>query len=47
MKIVDELNSIQGDSVNIGGYYKPDSALTDTVMRPSKTLNDIIKSITV
>lgn len=45
VEIVNELNTVQGAPVNIGGYYKPDSALTDTVMRPSKTLNDIIKSI--
>ncbi len=45
--IIDELNSVQGKPVDIGGYYKPDHALTDAALRPSKTLNDIIKSITV
>ncbi|MEX2349443.1 MAG: NADP-dependent isocitrate dehydrogenase [Flavobacteriaceae bacterium] len=44
--IINELNSVQGKPVDIGGYYKPDNALTDTILRPSKTLNDIIKSIT-
>ncbi|CAM1346600.1 NADP-dependent isocitrate dehydrogenase [Tenacibaculum crassostreae] len=43
--IVDELNTVQGKAVNIGGYYEPNDALTDAVMRPSKTLNDILQSI--
>jgi isocitrate dehydrogenase len=37
--IVAELNEVQGDAVDIGGYYAPDSAKTAAVMRPSKTLN--------
>lgn len=43
--IVEELNTVQGKAVNIGGYYEPNDALTDAVMRPSKTLNDILQSI--
>ncbi len=38
-KIVDELNSVQGRAVDIGGYYLADPAKTDAVMRPSATLN--------
>jgi isocitrate dehydrogenase len=37
--IVAELAETQGEAVDIGGYYAPDSALTTAVMRPSKTLN--------
>ena len=37
--IVGELNKAQGDAVDIGGYYAPDTAMTTEVMRPSKTLN--------
>ena len=42
-KIVDELNGVQGPPVDLGGYYKPDPILTDKAMRPSPTLNAIIK----
>ena len=38
-KIVDELNSVQGQSVEIGGYYDPDLTKAEEVMRPSNTLN--------
>ncbi|RZJ50939.1 MAG: NADP-dependent isocitrate dehydrogenase, partial [Acidovorax sp.] len=44
-KIVDELNAVQGQPTDIGGYYLPDTAKLDTVMRPSKTLNDALKSV--
>ena len=37
--IVAELNEVQGDSVDIGGYYCPDREKTTAVMRPSKTFN--------
>ncbi|TDQ29906.1 NADP-dependent isocitrate dehydrogenase [Tenacibaculum caenipelagi] len=43
--IVDELNSVQGKAVNIGGYYEPNDTLANDVMRPSKTLNEILQSI--
>tara|TARA_R110001632_G_scaffold43376_6_gene110083 strand:- start:85469 stop:87694 length:2226 start_codon:yes stop_codon:yes gene_type:complete len=43
--IISELNSIQGKAINIGGYYLPNSNLADNAMRPSKTLNSILKSI--
>ncbi|MGK2878849.1 MAG: NADP-dependent isocitrate dehydrogenase [Solirubrobacterales bacterium] len=38
-KIVSELSAVQGSSVEIGGYYHPDEALTTRAMRPSETLN--------
>ena len=44
-KIVAELLAVQGQPQSIGGYYKPDNALTDKVMRPSKTFNDAIATL--
>ena len=41
-KIVDELNSAQGDSVDIGGYYLPVADKALAAMRPSATFNKII-----
>jgi isocitrate dehydrogenase len=41
-KIIDELNAVQCKPVDIGGYYRPDPALANQVMRPSATLNAII-----
>jgi len=42
--IVNELRDAQGTSVDIGGYYHPDVDKVASVMRPSKTFNDIIAS---
>jgi len=44
-KIVEQLNSVQGQAVKIGGYYCPDQALTTKIMRPSEILNAIVESI--
>jgi len=41
-KIIDELKAVQGKKVDIGGYFQPDPARTEAVMRPSATLNAII-----
>jgi isocitrate dehydrogenase len=43
-KIVSELSIVQGKSVDIGGYFKPDVKKLEQVMRPSATLNQIIGS---
>lgn len=40
--IVSELNAAQGKPADIGGYYYPDPDKTAAVMRPSKTLNDLL-----
>ncbi len=40
--IVGELGDVQGNPVDIGGYYQPDADLTAAVMRPSKTFNDAL-----
>jgi isocitrate dehydrogenase len=43
-KINEELLSVQGASADIGGYYRPDPEKTNSIMRPSATLNEIIDS---
>jgi isocitrate dehydrogenase len=42
--IVAELNEVQGDSVDIGGYYYPDAEKITAVMRPSKTFNEALEA---
>ncbi|WAJ71497.1 NADP-dependent isocitrate dehydrogenase [Catenovulum adriaticum] len=44
-KIVEEFTSIQGDCVEIGGYYKPNDELASNAMRPSATLNETINTL--
>jgi isocitrate dehydrogenase len=44
-KIVAELNAAQGRPVDLGGYYRPDRALTSKGMRPSPTFNAIVDAI--
>ena len=44
-KIIDELTTIQGKPVDIGGYYRPDSRLASEAMRASATLNQVLDSI--
>ena len=44
-KIVQELNDAQGQTMDIGGYYRPDSRMTANAMRPSATLNAIVDGI--
>jgi isocitrate dehydrogenase len=44
-KIVDELNAVQGVSMDVCGYYKPDFAKASAAMRPSETLNQIISKV--
>lgn len=43
--IVGELNGVQGSPADIGGYYRPDAAKADAVMRPSQTLNDALATL--
>lgn len=42
--IVEEFNKVQGESVDIGGYYYPDPEKTTAVMRPSSTFNEALES---
>ena len=44
-KIVAELIAVQGEPVDIGGYYHPDTAKVASIMRPSATLNAIIDAL--
>ena len=44
-KIVQELNDAQGQTMDIGGYYRPDSQMSASAMRPSATLNAIIDAL--
>ncbi len=43
-KIVDELNAVQGQPVDIGGYYFPDHDKASAAMRPSETFNNALAS---
>jgi isocitrate dehydrogenase len=40
--IAQELLAVQGSPVDLGGYYRPDPATTEAVMRPSKTFNEAL-----
>ncbi len=40
--IVAELNSVQGQPMDIGGYYAPNEELAAAAMRPSATLNRLL-----
>ena len=44
-KIVQELNDAQGQSMDIGGYYRPNNEMAAKAMRPSATLNAIVDGI--
>ena len=43
--ITQELASVQGKPADIGGYYKPDAAKVEAVMRPSPTFNRLLASV--
>lgn len=43
--IVAELNGVQGQPVDIQGYYRPNLELVGKAMRPSKTLNDALATL--
>ena len=43
--IVSELNSVQGQEVDIGGYYSPDPEKLVEAMRPSAAFNAVIDSL--
>ncbi|WP_089106008.1 NADP-dependent isocitrate dehydrogenase [Streptomyces hyaluromycini] len=44
-KIVDELLAVQGSPADIGGYYQPEKAKADAVMRPSATWNAALAAL--
>ena len=41
-RIAAELLAVQGSPVDLGGYYRPDPAKAEAVMRPSKTFNEAL-----
>jgi len=43
--IAAELAAVQGKPADIGGYYRPDFAKLDAVMRPSKTFNAALAAV--
>jgi len=43
--IVAELLAVQGSPTDIGGYYRPDDALAEAVMRPSTTFNEALATL--
>ncbi len=43
-QIIDELCSVQGEPVDIGGYFLADAEKTKAVMRPSPTLNEVLQA---
>jgi isocitrate dehydrogenase len=44
-KIVAELNGVQGEPVDVGGYYRPDPERVAAAMRPSPTLNAALAAL--
>ena len=44
-QIVDELNAVQGSSMDVGGYYQPNPERAAAAMRPSRTFNSILDSV--
>jgi isocitrate dehydrogenase len=44
-KIVAELAAVQGKPTDVGGYYLPDDAKADAVLRPSETFNAILAKL--
>lgn len=44
-KIVGELNSVQGATIDVGGYYLPNAEMVANAMRPSKTFNSILAQV--
>ncbi len=43
--IVEDLNRVQGQAVDIGGYYQPDEAKVAAAMRPCAAFNEIIDAL--
>jgi isocitrate dehydrogenase len=43
--ILSELNGAQGPPQDVGGYYMPDAELAGAALRPSATLNEIIRGL--
>ena len=46
-KIVEELNTVQGAAVDLGGYYFTEDKLASAAMRPSQTFNNALTGVAV
>ena len=44
-QIVDELLAVQGKSVDVGGYFRPDDQKASAALRPSATFNEALASL--
>ena len=44
-QIVDELNQVQGQSIDMGGYFRPDDAKVSAAMRPCAAFNEVLDSL--
>ncbi len=44
-QILAELNAVQGDSVDLGGYFHADMEKMMAAMRPSETFNQALESL--
>ena len=40
-----ELIGVQGNPADIGGYFRPDEAKVNAVMRPSATFNEALAAL--
>jgi isocitrate dehydrogenase len=45
--IINELNAVQGQQIDIGGYYQPDQKKLTSAMRPSKIFNDALAAVKI
>ena len=46
-QILNELNSAQGQPMDINGYYRPDAKKVEQAMRPSASFNTLIESLSL
>ena len=44
-QIINEIDSTQGVKVNLEGYYNTNNDITEKIMRPSQSFNDVIDNI--
>jgi len=44
-KIVEELNAVQGQPMDVGGYFQPNDELASQAMRPSETFNAALAAL--
>ena len=44
-QIINEIDAAQGSKVNLGGYYNTNDIITEQIMRPSKSFNEIIDNL--